>query len=225
MRGTLLAKKLALIHTSPSLTPMFAALCATWLPDVEVFHMVDESLIRNTVAAGRLEKITARRVIAMVDSAGLAGADAVLVTCSSIGAAVTAAAGLFDFPVVRVDDAMAEKAVESGGRVGVLATLRTTLEPTTELVRSKAAGKDVVIVDHLCEGAFNAVMAGDGAKHDAMVSAGLLVLQEKVDVIVLAQASMARVLGKMEPGALRVPVLSSPELAVQRVASLMRAVR
>jgi len=223
MRGTLLAKKLGLIHTSPSLTPMFAALCLMWLPDVEVFHMVDESLIRNTIAAGRLEKVTTRRVIAMVDSAGLAGADAVLVTCSSIGAAVTTAAGLFDFPVVRVDDAMAEKAVESGARVGVLATLRTTLEPTTELVRSKAAGKQITIVDHLCEGAFEAVMAGDGAKYDAMVSAGLLALQEKVDVIVLAQASMARVLGTMDPGALRVPVLSSPELAVQRVASLMQA--
>jgi Asp/Glu/hydantoin racemase len=218
-----LAKKLALIHTSPSLTPMFGALCSTWLPDVEVFHMVDESLIRNTIAAGRLEKLTTRRVIAMVDSAGLAGADAVLVTCSSIGAAVTAAAELFDFPVVRVDDAMAEKAVESGARVGVLATLRTTLEPTTALVRSKAVGGDVTIVDHLCEGAFDAVMAGDGAKHDEMVSAALLSMQEKVDVIVLAQASMARVLETMEPGALRVPVLSSPELAVQRVASLMRA--
>ena len=34
---------------------------------------------------------------------------------------------------------------------------------------------------------------------------------------------MARVLGTMKPGVLRGPVLSSPELAVQRVASLMRA--
>ena len=102
-------KKLALIHTSPSLTPMFQELCATWLPDTAIFHMVDESLIRNTIDAGRLEKLTIRRVIAMVDSAGLAGASAVLVTCSSLGEAVTMAAKLFDFPVMRVDVAMAER--------------------------------------------------------------------------------------------------------------------
>jgi Asp/Glu/hydantoin racemase len=218
-----LPKKLALIHTSPSLSPMFQELCATWLPEVAVFHMVDESLIRNTVDAGRLEKVTIRRVIAMVDSAGLAGADAVLVTCSSIGEAVTMAAKLFDFPVMRVDEAMAEKAVEAGRRVGVLATLRTTLEPTTELVRAKAAGKNITIVDYLCEGAFDAVMAGDGAKHDEIVSAALLKLQSEVDVIVLAQASMARVLTTMTPGALSVPVLSSPELGVRRMADVMQA--
>jgi Asp/Glu/hydantoin racemase len=202
---------------------LFQTLCATWLPEVNVFHMVDESLIRNTVDAGRLEKVTIRRVIAMVDCAGLAGANAVLVTCSSIGEAVTIAAGLFDFPVIRVDDAMAEKAVEMGKRVGVLATLRTTLEPTTELVRKKAAGKNVKIVDCLCDGAFDAVMAGDGAVHDEIVSAALKKLMAQVDVVVLAQASMARVLTTMKPEELIVPVLSSPELAVQRVADVLKA--
>jgi hypothetical protein len=39
------ARKLALLHTSPVLTPLFASLCAKWLPDVRIFHMVDESLI------------------------------------------------------------------------------------------------------------------------------------------------------------------------------------
>jgi len=183
--------------------------------------MVDESLIKNTLAAGYLEKVTMRRVIAMVESAGLAGADVVLVTCSSIGEATTMAAKLFDFPVVRVDDAMAEKAVGMGKRVGVLATLRTTLEPTTKLVRSKAGENGVSVVDHLCEGAFEAVMAGDGATHDTIVGAALLEMQKDVDVVVLAQASMARVVATV--GELRVPVLSSPELAVQRVAELMRA--
>ena len=215
--------KLALIHTSPSLTPLFQTLCATWLPGVEIFHMVDESLIRNTVAADRLERVTTRRVIAMVESARLAGADAVLVTCSSIGEAVTTAAELFDFPVIRVDDAMAEKAAAMGKRVGVLATLRTTLEPTAELVKRKATNGDVTIVDMLCEGAFDAVMAGDGATHDALISAALVKLMASVDVVVLAQASMARVLGVMDPSSLTVPVLSSPELGVQRVADILKA--
>jgi Asp/Glu/hydantoin racemase len=184
---------------------------------------VDESLIRNTVAAGQLERVTVRRVIAMVESARLAGADAVLVTCSSIGEAVTTAAGLFDFPVLRVDEAMAEKAIRMGKRVGVLATLRTTLEPTTELVRKKAKDNGVTIVDVLCEGAFDAVMAGDGATHDALVGRALKALMAEVDVVVLAQASMARVLETLEPSSLTVPVLSSPELGVRRMGDLLKA--
>ena len=218
-----MSTKLALIHTSPSLTPMFQALCTALLPEVEIFHMVDESLIRNTVAAGQLERVTVRRVIAMVESARLAGADAVLVTCSSIGEAVTTAAGLFDFPVLRVDEAMAEKAIRMGKRVGVLATLRTTLEPTTELVRKKAKDCGVTIVDVLCEGAFDAVMAGDGATHDALVGRALKALMAEVDVVVLAQASMARVLETLEPSSLTVPVLSSPELGVRRMGDLLKA--
>ena len=218
-----MSTKLALIHTSPSLIPMFQALCTTWLPGVEIFNIVDESLIRNTIAAGHVEKVTVRRVIAHAESAGLAGADAVLFTCSSIGECVTTAAGLFDFPVIRVDDAMAEMAVTMGKRIGVLATVSTTLEPTIALVHQKAAGKQITVVDMLCEGAFEAVIAGDGQTHDALVSAGLLKLMAEVDVVVLAQASMVRVLAAMAPESLTVPVLSSPELAVQRVADVLKA--
>ena len=214
--------KLALIHTSPTLTPLFTELCAKQIPEAAVFHMVDESLIKNTIEAGSLQKVTTRRLISMVESAGIAGADAVLVTCSSIGEAVTTAQQLFDFPVLRVDEAMAERAIACGRRIGVLATLRTTLVPTTDLVRRKGVGKNVEIVDHLCEGAFEAVMAGDTKTHDEIVSKALLNEMSGMDVVVLAQASMARVLGGMKADSLKMPVLSSPELAVQRMAELLR---
>ncbi|HEX8200262.1 MAG TPA: aspartate/glutamate racemase family protein, partial [Isosphaeraceae bacterium] len=127
-------KTLALIHTSPVLVPTFSALCARSLPGTPVFHMVDESLITDTIAAGTLRKVTVRRLVAHVDSAFQAGAAAVLVTCSSIGEAVPVARQLFDAPVLRIDEPMAQRAVTIGRRIGVLATLRTTLEPTVRLL-------------------------------------------------------------------------------------------
>ena len=216
-------QKLALIHTSPTLTPLFSQLCEEWLSGVAVFHMVDESLIRDTMESGALRKITMRRLITLVDSAAAAGATAVLVTCSSIGPAVAIAQSLFDIPVIRVDEAMAEAAVACGTRIGVLATLRTTLEPTIALVRDKAIakGKQVTVVDHLCDGAFEAVLSGDTATHDAIVSAALRDLATQVDAVVLAQASMARVVAAMPPGSLAAPVFSSPELAVQRTRDII----
>jgi Asp/Glu/hydantoin racemase len=211
------AKKLALLHTSPVLAPLFASLCAKWLPDTRIFHMVDESLIKNTIAAGHLEKLTIRRLIGMIGSGFDAGADGVLVTCSSIGPGVEIAQGLFDRPVIRVDEAMAKLAVEQGKRVGVIATLNTTLAPTAALVRRKAreAGKQVDIVECLCDGAFEAVMAGDTATHDRIVGAALTEKLNGVDVIVLAQASMARVLEALPQGAVKAPVFASPELGVK----------
>ncbi len=58
------------------------------MPDVNLFHMVDESLIKDTIRFGSLRRVTMRRLLSMIESAEQAGADAVMVTCSSIGAAV-----------------------------------------------------------------------------------------------------------------------------------------
>ncbi|HJZ46831.1 MAG TPA: aspartate/glutamate racemase family protein, partial [Roseiflexaceae bacterium] len=139
-----------------------------------------------------------------------------MVTCSSIGEGVAIARGQFDFPILRVDEAMAEKAVESGGRIGVAATLRTTLEPTVALLRETAAraGRDVEIVPQLSDGAFECLIAGDAPRHDRMLSASLSDLRKDVDIIVLAQASMARVAAQFNGPGPR--ILSSPELAIQR---------
>jgi Asp/Glu/hydantoin racemase len=213
--------KLAFVHTSHVLIPTFAGLAKKILPELETFHMTDESLIRNTIAAHALTKTTVRRLVAMIGSAHEAGADAVMVTCSSIGAGVKVAREVYDFPVLRVDEAMAEAAVSSGRRIGVAATLSTTLEPTIQLIEETARieGRPIEVLRSLCEGAFEAVLAGDTERHDSLVEKALSSLREQADVIVLAQASMARVLAKLPPGG--PPVLSSPELALRKARSLL----
>lgn len=214
---------LALIHTSPVLIPTFTALCQEHLAGTEIFHIVDESLIRNTIKAGHLEPLTVRRMAGYIQSAREAGASAVLVTCSSVGPAVTASRPLFDFPVFRIDEAMAEKAVSEAHRIGVLATLSTTLDPTLALVRScaQAAGRPVELTSRLCAGAFEAVVRGDTERHDRLVREGLTALLAETDLIVLAQASMARIVAQL-PAELRTkPILASPELAILRVRGVL----
>jgi Asp/Glu/hydantoin racemase len=159
-------------------------------------------------------------VAGYLESAELAGADYIMVTCSSIGPAVEAGAKLIGVPVLRVDQPMADQAVRTGSRVGVIATLRTTLEPTADLIsrRAAVAGKRVEITAKLAEGAFEALMSGDAAKHDTMVAAALKDLSKQVDVIVLAQASMARVVDTLAPEDKRVPILASPGIAVEYLA-------
>jgi Asp/Glu/hydantoin racemase len=188
-----------------------------------VFNIADDSLIKDVIARGELTAKTARRVAGHIASAEEAGGDFILVTCSSIGPAVEAAAPLTGVPVLRVDQPMADEAVRVGGRVGVIATLPTTLAPTADLIRRRAvlAGKDVELTPRLCEGAFDALMGGDAAAHDAMVAAALTELAAQADVIVLAQASMARVAAGLPERDRRVPVLTSPPLAVEHLATVL----
>jgi len=217
---------LAILHTVAGLVATFQQLCSELMMNVEVYHIVDESLLKDTIRDGAPSPVTYRRLTDYLRGAEEAGADAVLVTCSSMGPCVEAARPLIGIPVVRVDEAMAEKAVQTGHRIGVAATLATTLKPTIELVEKKSSqtGGRHMIVSKLCEGAFEAVVRGDASTHDRIVSQCLRELDANTDVIVLAQASMARVLETMKPGEIQVPVLSSPRLGVQYMAEIMNRV-
>lgn len=215
-------RRLALIHTVSALVTSFKTLCAELVPGVDVFNIVDESLLQDCIRQGRLSPLTARRLLGYVISAQQAGADMVMVTCSSMGPAVEMARPLVDIPVVRVDEPMAEYAVSLGRRIGVAATLSTTLDPTISLIqdRAKTAGKEVEVKWQLCEGAFEAALAGDMTRHDSIVGDCLQDLRSRVDVIVLAQASMARVAEALPEEDRETPMLSSPRLAVEHLAKM-----
>ncbi|MCF0073964.1 aspartate/glutamate racemase family protein [Dyadobacter sp. CY261] len=218
---------LGLIHTSATLVPIFQQLCNEYLPGVNLFNIVDDSLIKDVIAKGKLTPATARRVVDYVSSAEAAGADRILVTCSSIGRAVEAAAALVSVPVLRVDQPMADLAVSKGRRIGVVATLPTTLEPTADLVkrRAQAAGKEIELTSRLCEGAFDALMGGNPELHDQMVAQALRELSSQVDVILLAQASMARVVDTLSEAEKTVPILASPPEAVRYLASVINQLK
>jgi Asp/Glu/hydantoin racemase len=209
-------KTLALIHTSATLEPVFAKLCADRDLGVDLLHIADDTLIRDVIAEGQLSEGTTRRVQDHIAAAERANADYIMITCSSIGPAVDSAKPNGSIPILRVDQPMADRAVRLGNRVGVIATLPTTLVPTADLIRRRAndVNKDVEITAHLCQGAFEALMSGNVTDHDAAVLKALSELSGKVDVIVLAQASMARVIDQLPQGTISVPILASPPIAV-----------
>ena len=198
------------LHTVSTLPAVFDGLADELLPGTDRFHLVDETLLREARASGGLTPAIAERVHRHIGTGVAAGADLVVVTCSSIGRAVDES----PLPALRIDEPMADEAVRIGKRVGALATLSTTLEPTVLLVARKGGE----VRSHLCEGAFDALQAGDRDRHDELVRDGLRAIEKDVDVVVLAQASMARVTDALDSA---VPVLSSPRLGMARVAQLL----
>ena len=223
-----MTRQIAFIHTAPSMVAVFKSLATELLPPppaVNLFNMVDESLLCDIIGHGCCPPATAKRLVGHVLSAESAGASHILVTCSSMGRAVEASRVMCAATVLRVDEPMADRAVSIGRRIAVVATLPSTLEPTVALIKTRAAaaGRDVELTSQVVEGAFQAVMSGDGVKHDALMGQALRTLGATVDVIVLAQASMARVVDTLPAEAKPVPILSSPRSAIEHLARLLRA--
>jgi hypothetical protein len=146
-----------------------------------------------------------------------------LCTCSTLGAAAERLAQEIKTPVVRIDRPMAESAVAHGGRVALVVAIDATLAPTRQLFEECAAhaGSGVTLVDAPCLDAWERFEAGDHAGYLGRVARHVRGLADDVDVVVLAQASMAPAADLVRD--LSIPVLSSPRLAVIRAAELADA--
>jgi len=208
-----------------SVEPMINNLITELIPDAEVMHFVDSDVLATVVREQGISASSEARMTHLAQAAEAAGADIIFSACSSLGPALDVAARNVHTPVVKIDEAMAKRAVLEGSRIGVLATVPTTLAPTSDLIQAAAdeIGRSVTIEQRLAEGAFAVLMSGDRERHDAMVTEQATDLAETVDLIVLAQASMSRLAAALQDKT-GLTVLSSPRIGVdylaQRVAQL-----
>lgn len=217
-----MSKKIAILHTSfvfVSVEPVINDLIAELIPDAEVIHFVDSDVLATVVREQGISSNSEARMTHLAQAAEAAGADIIFSACSSLGPALDVAARSVHTPVVKIDDAMAMRAAREGARIGVLATVPTTLGPTSDLIQKKAdeIGRRITLEKRLCEGAFDVLMSGDREKHDAMVTEQATDLAKNVDMIVLAQASMSRLAGALQEKT-KIPVLSSPRIGVEYLA-------
>lgn len=217
-------KTVCFVHTALILVEVIKKELRDFSVEVNAFHMVDESLLINLMKEGRLHPGIIRRLCQHVVSAEEAGADMITVTCSSISPAVDVAKRLVGRPVLKIDEPMAEAAVKRGEKIGIVATVATTLDPTSDLLRNKAGelGKNVSISTALCQEAFKAILQGDTEKHDRIVMEEAVQLAREVDVLVLAQGSMARLRSPLSQQ-IKIPVLASPPLFAEMLKSMLQA--
>jgi Asp/Glu/hydantoin racemase len=214
--------KLAIIHTTVATVETMKALATELLTGCELINFVDDSILPQLANNGAELAEVEERLVHYARFAEQVGADVILEACSSVGEVVAKMESAVSIPIVRIDEAMAEEAVQRGTRLGVAATLSTTLQPTTRLLRLKAdaAGKKVTVNPLLIEGAYQKLMSGDREGHDNLLIEKLQELARDTDVVVLAQASMARVLPRL-PEADQSKILVSPRLAMERVKNVI----
>jgi Asp/Glu/hydantoin racemase len=218
-------KTLAVIHTSMvfvTVEPMMQNLFKELIPDARLINILDDSLLPDVIAAGQVTRSVATRMCDYVVAAEKTGADAILSLCSSVGPAIDIARTRVNIPVIKIDDAMATRAAESAQTVGVMATLETTMAPTVRLIEEKAdaASKAIAVTPGLVAGAFEKLMNGDKSAHDRMILDSARELAKSVDILVFAQASMARLADEVATETHR-EVLTSPRLGITYVRSAL----
>jgi aspartate/glutamate racemase len=204
--------RIALIHAlAHSVAPINEALAREW-PQALRMNLLDDSLSGDLARGGRgLDAAMHERFQRLAQYAVDCGAQGILFTCSAFGPCIEAAAQRHaGMPVLKPNEAMIEEAAAGAGPLGLIASFGPTLE---SMPAEFPPG--MTLEPALAEGALDALNAGDGERHDALVAAQARALRERgCTRIALAQFSLARARAACE-AASGLPVLTTVDSAVR----------
>lgn len=208
-------KKLTILHTTLATTTTIPAMIRELYPDkFDIVNMLDDSLLNDIKCSGRMSASVIERFIQYACIAKNNGSDALLLACSSLGKAADIARELLDIPLYKIDEPMADQAVESGNNILVLGTVKSTLEPTSDLIRSKRKSQEQSVTCILIPDVFE-LYEIDRERHDQKIAEVIQEHWNTYDVIVLAQASMANAIQYITQG--REKIVTSLPLGLKQL--------
>ena len=217
-------KRIVFIDTVYSVIDSFNQQLREGIPGDFLIHTMYDDFLATDPAPGQSGKFTPinhQRLRLDMQAQALTGADIIVVTCSTLSPSVRLLRGEFNVPVVAIDDAMVNEAVAIGTKIGLMATAKSTVAPSTSAIEAaaEAAGKEIDLKVLYNEDAILALKSGDQATHDRLVLEMADQLKDR-DVIVLAQASTAY----MEQAVAErsgVTTLSSPKRCIEQLRKMM----
>jgi Asp/Glu/hydantoin racemase len=225
MKKDLSDKTLGIIHAAVFTAQTVQKYIDEIIPEVSVMHLGDDTVNRDNLAAevGTIPKVNYFKFVTYARFLEEAGVDLILLGCSTFNRAVEYARPMIEVPMLQIDRPMMDSAVREGPRVGLLATLPSTVPSSERLLRMAAeeAGKEVKIKTILCSEAFKVLRAGNPDKHNQILLEEIEKLSKGVDAIVMAQVSMS----VLEPhlANTRVPVYNSGRTGFSKVREILES--
>jgi Asp/Glu/hydantoin racemase len=217
-------KRIMLVHAFlPSMPPIVKAFKDGW-PEAKVLNLIDEALYADVTPEGLMKSGVSDRVANLLQHCVLGGADGIVFTGSTFGPAVDAARRSISVPVLKADEAMAERAVAMGQHILIVCTamraipiIRGNMEAA-----AKKAGVQPTIESFCVPGAKEAISAGDDETHERLIAESVERIQQGYDVIVLGQISMVPSRARLASD-VAARVLCSPEATVSHMRTLIQS--
>lgn len=214
--------RIVLVHVvRHSIAPIMAAFARLW-PEAEVLNLFDEALVADNDESGTMTPALYRRVARLFRYAAVeAGADGVIFTGSAFAPAIESGRGEHDIPILLPHEAMIERALDLGRRIGCLCVSARSIPVMEGYVRREAErrGLAVSFAGRHVAGAFDVSTHARHPAHDRMVAEAADGLAD-CDVLLIAQMSMATAAPQVRPVRGRT-VLTSPDAAVAKLKRLL----
>lgn len=213
---------IGLVHTTRLVIDSLHSVIAEQCPGNEISHVMDEGILRRLSTLGTITPEIINWLSDMIRSAESAGAALAVVSCSSLSPCVNEVRRQVKIPVLKVDEPMIEHALQQAGRIGLVMTNPTTEIPSTLLFDevSRRLGSSASLQTRLCPNAFARLNQGDIRGHDAEVIETVKRLLDDVEIVLLAQISIARVRKQVEP-AISGRVLSSLDFIAPKINNIL----
>jgi len=215
--------RIALIHAvTVAIDPITTAMRELW-PEARAMNLLDDALSPDRELSADLDPLLGERIVNLASYAVSAHASAILYTCSAFGSAIDLAKQRFRLPILKPNEAMFERALEAGTRIGMVATFGPSVASMEDEFAQIAGERGIAarVETRLAEGAMAALKGGDAARHNALVAAEAAKLRH-CDAIMLAHFSTSRAFDAARD-ITDVPILTSPRSAVEALRSRVAA--
>ena len=218
-------KTLGIIHAALITTRSIQPYIQEIIPEVTVVHHVDDTIQNSNFASapGMIPKENYFKFASYAYYLEKAGVDLILLACSTFNRAVELARPMINVPMLQLDRPMMDLAVMNGKRIGLLATVPTTVPASERLLKLAAteAGKEIEITTVLCTKAFEEIKKGNVDKHNELLLSEIDKFSHSVDVVVMAQISMSALEPMLKNT--RIPVYNSGRTGVNKVREILES--
>jgi len=206
---------IACVHATPLAVEPVARAFRQWAPEWGRRDIIEERLL-SLQAEGEEAFST---FVATLKRAEVEEPSAILTTCSLYTKQLPRARKSILKPVLGIDEPMIEKAVEIGGRLGLVGSLSPAIEGTANLImeHARTLGRTVDLSTRLLVDP-NLCSAPEGVRE---LAERLRVMAAKVDGVVVVQASLSRVADLLSYKE-NERILTSPCLAIAQLENILK---
>jgi Asp/Glu/hydantoin racemase len=202
--------RIALVHAmTESVQPIEEAFRRV-APNVTLLHFMDTGLLYMLEDHGEITPAVSRRFSRLLNSAIDSNVDLIQLTCSAFNNLANVLQPLYEVKIFRSDEAMLDEALRYK-RIGLISTVQATPIALKDYLYEKSS--KIHVESLVNRDALHFLKQGKKMEHDRFIQGMIREMEDKVDVIVLSQYSMAHVADLVECS---VPILTGTALTAKR---------